>query len=110
MFTEPLLTNDYLFIRLLHNNSSTRLFRDLYVTNDLYATLSCRFPGRPGANYKTSVRIAGDLVEIRTEYLLNTSLKRLISYHFCFVFGRSAVLFSVCRPPMFKNLFSWFSQ
>jgi hypothetical protein len=40
VFTEPLLRNGRLFIRLLHSNGCTRcLFRGLCLATDLYATL-----------------------------------------------------------------------
>jgi hypothetical protein len=40
VFTEPLLRNDRLFIRLLHRNGCTRcLFRDLCLATGLCATI-----------------------------------------------------------------------
>jgi hypothetical protein len=46
VFTEPLLRNGRLFIRLLHSNDCTHyLFRGLYLAMGLYATILPRFRG-----------------------------------------------------------------
>jgi hypothetical protein len=48
------------------------------IGRDLTEVLSRNLPGRTKKTHETSVRIGGDSIEIRTEHLLNTNLKRYL--------------------------------